>query len=239
MLGIFHSTDTLARTQLLSEHPNRRPSPEPSWYVEVTLPTMLCSCLLWYEITLWYEQSSVIHARLNRAGCWWHYPDHGCHFIKVNVLGSESSQCSGHLGGEDSRWTCIKFSNMQSPHWCCLMVGCVCFSQLGLKLWILDSSLYSSSTWHLSYCSDPGFPSLWHGSSHLLWALKFLLFVGFTKLFGFCIFLWSHMSFSRTHSPFSGLIYRLLSPGNANITGLKPDKCQFCNFTVWVCWVPN
>lgn len=103
--GIFHSTDTLVQDQLLSEHPNRDPALIFFWIcVEATLPTMPGIVFLWYEITLlvWTGRVWYMLVCWIGLGCWWHYPDHGMRFYKkVNVLGSESSQCSGHLG-EDS-----------------------------------------------------------------------------------------------------------------------------------------
>lgn len=158
----------------------------------------------------------------------------GCDFIKGKCVrkGLVSAQA---IWGKTA-WTCIKLPNMQSPQlvlshgWLCLR------SQLGLKLWILDSSqvalIYLAFILLLvSPPSDTVLANFCYGPSPLL-------FVGI-KLFGFYLFFWSHMSFPRLTALFLVWFTGFSHPWNANITGLKPDKCQHHNFTDRRCWVPT
>lgn len=144
------------------------------------------------------------------------------------MLGNESSQCSGHLGGrQGGRVSSSRTCSL--PCWCCFTAGCVC-SQLVPNSEFWTVLRLRSSTWQSSYCSDPGLPpsdtvlaTLYvPSSSFSLWGSQ----IGF----GFVLLVKSYVV-PQTHTPFSGLIYSLLSPGNANTTRVKPDKCQFCNFT--------
>lgn len=179
-----------ARTQLLSEHPNRRPSLVMSVCGSHT-SSNAWHCL-WYEITLFgMNRPSVIHVVCwIGLGCWWlFYPDHGMRLpIKGKCVRKWVSQCSGHLG-EDSMDVYQVLEHAVS------LTGAVSWLVVSAHSWVSNSEILDSFFKVAAHLLGiylllwSWFPSLWHGSSHLLWALKFLLFVGFTKLF------WVYLSF--------------------------------------------
>ena len=165
-----------ARAQFFSEHPNRRPSPD---FLDMWEPRFQhawhCLFMMWNH-SFGYEQAKCDTCYVsNGAGVLmtlvvlWLSGPRDVILRKVNVLGSESSQCSGHSGGRQ-RGRVSSSRTCSLPHWCCLMVGCVC-SQLGPKLWILDSSQVALIYLAFILLLWSWFPSHWHGSSHSLWAL--------------------------------------------------------------------
>ena len=123
------------------------------------------------------------------------------------------------------------------------LTGAVSWLVVSAHSWVPNSEFWTvlrlcSSTWHLSYCSDPGFPPTDTVLATLYGPSNSFSFWGSQICLGF-IFLLKSYVLPQTHTPFAGLIYCLLSPGNANITRLKPDKCQFFNFTDQRCCVPT
>lgn len=119
-----------ARTQLLSEHPNRRPSPDSldMWKSHF----QQCLALSFYDMKSLFL---VWTGRVWYMLCveWgWGADDTtqttGCDFIKGKCVRKGVQSVLRPFGGKTA-WTCIKFSNMQSPSlvlshgWLCLLTA--------------------------------------------------------------------------------------------------------------------
>ena len=147
-----------ARTQLLSEHPNRRPSPN---FLDMWKPRFQqCLALSFYDVKSLFL---VWTGRVWYMLCvkWgWGADDTtrttGCDFIKGKCVRKWVQSVLRPFWGKTA-WTCIKFSNMQSPS-LVLSHGWLCLLTAGSQTEFWTGLRLHSSTWHLSYCSDPGFP---------------------------------------------------------------------------------